>query len=300
MKRALAILLLMLTLTLWGAEGRGHVPAAPLVAQERLELYSYSYLGVEVKPFSDEEFAAFKAKLAPPPEPRNGTLHMVPGEPAYLLRRTGLLITRVLPDSPAERGGLEEGDVIMMIGGARMTAPTDLLTVLRNCTPDCTMHMMLIGKDLRWKYAMPIPEEHADPAHVGYIVPRTLSGENLRKMKAHQLRAIELLASNPVPVKEACDELEAICRLLFKDYTPGCLRIPLRSGDCSITATRYGWNIEVIMQEGGRETKGSVKRWVWEDPRRNFSPAHPGPDVLPETIRRRLLEIDCPQPLAEP
>ncbi len=261
MKRVLAILLLMLTLTLRGAEGRGLVPPAPLAVGERMELYSYSYLGVEVRAFTDEEFAEYRRRLAP--APKHGGIHMVPGELAYLREKRGLIITRVLSGSPAERGGLEVGDVMMTTGGAPLNTPVDLLTVMRNCAPGCTMHMMLIGKDLRWKYAMPVPAPLATPAHVGHIIPRRLDGEHLMQLKKHQARAIELLASCPVPIKEACDELKAICRLIYKGYTPGSLRIPLRAdGTCTITATRYAWNIDVTVEENGRTTTGSLKRWV--------------------------------------
>ncbi len=273
----------------------GKVPPAPLAVGEQLNLYSYTYLGVEVASFTDEEFRAYRARLMPAPMSERG-IRMVPGEPAYLRGKRGLRITRVIPGSPAERGGLEAGDVIMMIGGARMDTPADLLTVLRNCTPGCTMHMMLIGKDLRWKSGMPVPDTLAKPAHVGHIIPRSLNRELVWKLKTHHARAIALLARKPVPIKEACDELEAICRILYTDYTPGCLRIPLRcSANCTITATRYGWNIDVTLTENGVQTTGSLKRWVWERPE-PFSPSHDGPDELPEAIRRRLLEIDTTEP----
>ncbi len=295
MKRALPILLL--TLTLWGAESRVHVPAAALEVGARLNLYSYARLGVEVQAFSDEDYAAYRATLHPAPAPCSGTIRKVPGEAAHLREKMGLRITRVLPDSPAERAGIEAGDVMVHIGGACMQAPTDLLKVLRNAAPGCPLHMMLIGRDRRWKNAMPKPQELSTPAHVGYIVPRVMDADSRCRMKEHQQRAIALLASKPVPIQEACEELEAICRILCRDYTPGSLRIPLRSGDCSITATRFGWNIEVRMEEGGKVTTGTVRRWVWEACEHNVPPSHPGPNVLPESIRLRLLEMVAEQPL---
>ncbi len=304
MNPLLPILLFLLALTLRGAEGQGNAVAAgscrvapaALAVGEQLNLYSYSYLGVEVRAFTKEEFLEYRKRLAPVSLQSNGGMSMVVGELASLRRKRGLLITRVLPGSPAARAGLEEGDVLISLGGASMDTPVDLLTVMRNCAPGCTMHMWLIDRDLRWKYATPVPEALQTPAHVGHLIPRALNRENMWKMKKHQVRAIELLASKPVPVKEACDELEAICRIIYQGYTPGSLRIPLRDGDCTITATRYAWNIDVTMVENGKETTGELKRWVWERPLEKFSPAHPGPDVLPESIRERLLEIDITPP----
>ncbi len=306
MKHLLCLLLLMLALPLMGGEGqaparegegRSRVAPATLEVGGQLNLYSYSYLGVEVRAFTEKEFSEYRRRLAPVPSREGGTT-MVPGQPAYLRTRMGILVTRVLADSPADKAGLEVGDVIVIISGSRMESPVDLLTVLRNCGPGCTMHMMCIGRDLHWKYVMPVPEDRAVPAHVGHIIPRLLSRENQWKMQKHQARAIELLAGNPVPIKEACDELEAICRLIYSGFTPGCLQIPLRTGDgCTITATRYGWNIDVKMVENGVETAGVLKRWVWEVPGKPFSPSRPGPDVLPEAIRRRLQETDTTPPL---
>ncbi len=279
-----------------GGKPGGKVPPASLGTGERMNLYSYTSLGVEVATLSCEQFCNLRKQLVPPPADQSG-LHMVAGEPAYLRRRSGLRITRVVPGSPAEKAGLEVGDIIMTIGGARTDTPADLLTILRNCTPGSVMHMWLIGRNLRWKNSMPVPELLDEPAHVGHIVPRTLNPELVWKLKTHQARAIELLASRPVPIKEACDELEAICRILYTDYTPGSLRIPLRAEEgCTITATRYGWNIDVTLTEQGVETKGSLERWVWDKPYKKFSTANPGPDELPELIRKRLKEIDTTPP----
>ncbi len=296
MKRALAILLLLITLSLWGGAGRAAdgearelVAPASIAGGERLMLYSYTLLGVEVRSFTDEEFAEFQSKLAPVPEGKTRT--MAHGKPAFLDRKTGLLVTRVLPGSPAEEGNIQEGDVIITIGGAPMEKPKDLLSVMRNVPPGSPMHMLLInGKDLQWNIASPRAQGRPEPAVVGHITPRKLCDKCRRKVQQHQARAIELLASNPVPIVDACNELESICRILYKGYTPGCLRIPLREGACTITATRNGWNIDVIMTENGVETLGAVKRWVVPEPQP--APIERGPDVLPEVIRQRLLEMD--------
>ncbi len=288
MKRFLLSMLMMLAFSLAGGdesrtfvcEGRKLVAPAPVEMGESLPLYSYTILGIEVRSFTDAEFREFRESLAP--EPMEATISIRAGEPAFLRRRGGLIITRVVPGSPAECAGLRENDVLMNIGGAAMDTPADLLVVLRNGTPGIPLHMTLI-RECRWLPVQVRPVARPEPVQVGHIVPRVLSKEHTWKMKMHQASAIRLLSGEQVPVKEVCNELEAICRLLCKGYTPGCLRLPLRAGDCCVTATRNGWNVDVSLWENGIETRCTLKRFG-------------GPDVLPEPIRQRLLEIDSSSP----
>ncbi len=288
MKRFLLSMLMMLAFSLAGegesrtlvCEGRGLVAPAPVEMGESLPLYSYTILGIEVRSFTDEEFLEFRQTLEP--EPLDASISIRAGEPAFLRRRGGLIITRVVPGSPADGAGLRENDVLLSIGGAAMDTPADLLVVLRNCAPGIPMHMLLI-RERHWLPAQARPVARPEPMQVGHITPRVLSKEHTWKMKMHQAKAIRLLSMEQVPVKDVCNELEAICRLLYKGYTPGCLRLPLRAGDCSITATRNGWNIDVSLWENGAETRCTLKRFG-------------GPDVLPAAIRQRLLEIDSSAP----
>ncbi len=305
MKQALHILLLMLLLALGCGAGRGLDTAVPpqagvapaaIGAGECLQLFSYNFLGVEVRSFTDEEFEAFYTQLAPYPKGRSYSY--VPGKPAalYSKRKTGLIITRVIPGSPAEKGGLEVGDIFHTIGGASMDKPEDLLCVMRNDTPGTPMHMWLIDKDLRWKRAQPCSVERPEPVAVGHIVTRRLCDHHQQVMQQFQAKVIELLAMEKVPVADACDALESVCRIVYQGrYTPGCLRVPLRSGACSITATRNGWDIDVVMvDEKGVVTKGKLRRWIitQQIDRYGRRKVLDGPDRLPEPIRQRLLEMD--------
>ncbi len=299
MKRALTILLMLLTLTLWGAEqGGARVQAHRLELGEKYMLYSYTYLGIEVRPLTDEEFEAmYKELLIEVPE---GVHHVelstkigerVQFSP-FWKQKVGLVITKVVPGSPAEKGGLVVGDILHDICASEMKTPDNLLCSMRNTGPGVPLHMWLIDKNLCWKHAMPRCTARPEPVAVGHIVPLKLCPQHRAEVDAHQKRAIELMAQDNVDMVELCMHLESISRLLYKGYTPGCLRLPLRSGECSITVTRNWWDVDVIMVEDGVETRGSLKRWV-VTPRSKFeADVADGPRVLPEAIRARLREID--------
>ncbi len=286
MNRLLPILLLMLSFTLWGAEPEGvRVPPARIEHYDKLLLYSYSILGVEVRSFTDEEFVAFHRQLKPWPE--DGIEAVIePGQPASLHRKQGLIITRVVPGSPAEKSGLQEGEVICAINGSRMFKPQHLLSVMRNYQSGLPLKMWLIDRDLRWKTAEPRTEARPEPAVVGHIVPRKLCPKHAAELRQHQARAIELLAREDVQFLDACNTLESICRIIYGGATPGCLQIPLRSGDCSIIAIRNGWEIDVIMTENGVETVCHLRQYHYQVPERELC------YTLPEAVRQRLLEMD--------
>ena len=50
--------------------------------------------------------------------------------------RSGVLITGVLQDGPAARGGLRPGDVVLRVGEAEVKTPTELLTAVAALPPD--------------------------------------------------------------------------------------------------------------------------------------------------------------------
>ncbi len=300
MKRVLTILLLMFALTLRGEDAGEPVlenkPAlvkpAPIVAGEKLMLYSYNFLGVEVSGFEEEEYQNFRDSLEPCPIGRS--YRREAGKPASLLRSapTGLIITRVVPGSPAESCGLKVGDIITHIGGADMSTPLSLLSIMRNVTPGVPMFITLIDSNRCWKFVTARPIERPEPVAVGHIIPRKLCSIHEREMRLNQARAIQLLAMEQIPVEKVCQSLEAICRIIYRDYTPGSLRIPLRAdSDCTITATRNGWNIDVVMEEKGITTKHTLRRWMINS-ELSGKEMKGEPDRLPEPIRQRLLEMD--------
>ncbi len=289
MKRALyTVLLLLLAYSFaewagWlpqGCWGRGDLVPARVKMDEKLPLYAYTFLGIELRSFEEDEYQQFRQSLAPEPEGKH--VRMVPGEPAFLgSGKTGLIITRVLPGSPAEAAGLQENDMLLSVSCASMNNPADLLVVMRNGTAGVPLHLCLI-RDKRWQSVQVSPVARMEPALVGYIIPRQLCAKHAEELENHQSRAIDMLCREQVPVEELCNELEAICQILYKGYTPGCLRLPLRGGDCRITATRCGWTVELRMQEGGQETIARLDRFAKDA------------QTLPDSIRHRLQELELP------
>src|SRR5918994_594965 len=47
----------------------------------------------------------------------------------------GVIVASVVPDGPADRGGLEEGDVIVELGGRPIAHMPDLVLALRTRSP---------------------------------------------------------------------------------------------------------------------------------------------------------------------
>ncbi|HZA88473.1 MAG TPA: PDZ domain-containing protein, partial [Acidimicrobiales bacterium] len=47
----------------------------------------------------------------------------------------GVIVASVVPDGPADRGGLEEGDVIVELGGRPIAHMPDLVLALRSRSP---------------------------------------------------------------------------------------------------------------------------------------------------------------------
>jgi len=107
MRSALFIAALMLP---WWAMGQAPAqPPAPTVLPSRLIMSpSGSYLGVGI-----QEITAERAKALKLPE------------------ETGVEITRVAPDSPAEKAGLKSGDVLLQINGNKVESLEESARLVR-------------------------------------------------------------------------------------------------------------------------------------------------------------------------
>ncbi len=53
-----------------------------------------------------------------------------------LKESTGALVAEVIEDSPAEKGGLERGDIILSFGGEDVATPNELQRIVANTTPE--------------------------------------------------------------------------------------------------------------------------------------------------------------------
>lgn len=69
----------------------------------------------------------------------------------------GALVTRVVPDSPADRAGVERGDVIVGVGGEDVSSPGDLVEAVGSASEDASIDILVVRdgakKSLRAKLA---------------------------------------------------------------------------------------------------------------------------------------------------
>lgn len=59
-------------------------------------------------------------------------------------RNRGLLITRIVPDSPAQRAGLVRGDILIELGGRTVTTPNDVRRVLASRSAGDSINAVVI------------------------------------------------------------------------------------------------------------------------------------------------------------
>src|SRR4030095_16145139 len=55
----------------------------------------------------------------------------------------GILVTRVVEDSPADRAGLRRGDVIVSVGGHSIDSPSDLMREVRDRSPGTSLTLAI-------------------------------------------------------------------------------------------------------------------------------------------------------------
>jgi S1-C subfamily serine protease len=85
----------------------------------------------EPKPSED-----MKPKTPPPAPPRSLG---IAAETVTVGQRTALKVTRVTPDSPAAKAGIEQGDILVAANGAAITGAEVLATALRKSGPSLTL-----------------------------------------------------------------------------------------------------------------------------------------------------------------
>ncbi len=263
MKPALLILLLLATTPLWG--GGAGVPGPP--PEERWELVSDIYLGIEVRPLSLEEWPHYREQLQ--------------AHYGHKPRRPyGLLITRIAPGSPAEKAGLQRGEVLFYNGGCRLASREDLLISLRYCRPGCPLHFVSLRGET-WMMPTVVAEQRDKPIVVGYLTRPRLHAERAAELKPRQARIARMLTGDSPPDLDALhQELNSFCKLLTSGYMRGNLSLDFGLGDCSIRIAHFPAHfdrrISVTMVERGVESNCELKE---------------AGDKLPEAMLLRLREM---------
>ncbi len=203
-------------------------PMAPGALQVGRVVATDVFLGVEGRPITPEEIAACECHF---PE------------------KSGLVITRVVPGSPAEEAGLREGDILLTISGSRIRKPADVLMSMRYCNPGTPLHLSILRvRDKRREgqpkmRRMPLvarPVKRGEPVYIGRIEARTInpSPETAREIERHQSAIVRHLTAK-IPDKEAIyAEFDAISALLPENPMPGHLRLYYTSRGEMLTITR--------------------------------------------------------------
>lgn len=81
----------------------------------------------------------------------------------------GILVTNVYPGTPAERAGIESGDVIESMNDTNLTEKRDLINVLRNQTAGEAIHLVVRRQDQQYRVE---------------LVPATFDDNSARQMMA--------------------------------------------------------------------------------------------------------------------
>ncbi|NOZ03653.1 MAG: PDZ domain-containing protein [FCB group bacterium] len=73
-------------------------------------------------------------------------------------KNTGVLITEVVEDSPAEESGLQAGDIIIKIGKKRIEKPSDLTKAIREYDPGTKVQITVIRDEHKKKFKVTLGE----------------------------------------------------------------------------------------------------------------------------------------------
>ena len=101
------------------------------------------------KPSSDSASSPAAPPATPPTSAPVGMSLGISAESVSLGLRTALKVTRVTADSPAQKAGLEPGDVIVEADGTPITGPEELISVVRKSGPtlELTVRDSRTGRD---------------------------------------------------------------------------------------------------------------------------------------------------------
>ena len=117
---------------------------------------------------------------------------------AYKLSKPeGSLITQIAPDSPAARGGLKEGDIILQLNGNAISRTSDLLNQLNRIAPNQSVDLVLLRDERQRKLTLKLAaapddtpaksttEQHSGGPNLG-LVTRNLNTQELDRLGIRQ------------------------------------------------------------------------------------------------------------------
>ncbi|MGI9244079.1 MAG: S1C family serine protease [Verrucomicrobiales bacterium] len=197
----------------------------------------------------------------------------------------GAVIEMVLPDSPAEKAGLKDYDIITAVGEAAIETPEDLSTTIRGLAPGSAIGITVLRRSkpanlvatLGTRPKMPKPVAQDDP---GINFPPVLGGDadeirrRIEKIQKEMLQGMKLQLDLP-----NLGEGEDIVRMSSKSTSfsddSGSITITTKDGNTHITAKDADGK---LLYEGPAET---------EDDREKLPP-----EVLDRLERFEEMNID--------
>lgn len=254
MKKLLTALLFCIPLALAAPEGQPYGPGPHSPDGECWEIVTDIYIGVQTECLTGEERAAST----------NEWLHLKGAA------MCGLRVKRVLPDSPAEKGGLKEGDIILLNSGCHIASMEDLLMSVRNMRPGDIAHFSILRDGVQMPVSFrigglpqPVVVAHARLLREGEDQPKWCPGAGPRDehpldrglspqaaLAAKQARIAALLAAEVPDLQAIRMEIRNL-NALFPDFgRPGQIRLYYETDFGYVTVTCFQEGVTVTLQSG--------------------------------------------------
>jgi serine protease Do len=114
----------------------------------------------------------------------------------------GALVGSVAPDSPAQKIGLEKGDIVVALNGKPVADSNDLRMNISMMAPDTSVKLMVLRNGTEREFAATLaemPTEHASakPSEEGTPGSSSLNGISVEDLNAQEARQLGLPASTP-------------------------------------------------------------------------------------------------------
>ena len=95
-------------------------------------------------------------------DPLDGTTNYLHGHPQYAvsiaLLEKGVLITAVTKDSPAEKAGIQQGDIMLSVGNIEAKSPSQMMEALANIKPGTVVRVLVLRGDVELAFNVTIGE----------------------------------------------------------------------------------------------------------------------------------------------
>ena len=176
---------------------------------------------------------------------------------------SGIIVVNVFRDSPAERSGLQRGDVIITVNGEQIEDAQWFVNMIRNRAPGDELNMQIVrgGRTIDITAILDeIPEEQ------GRVVVPTGTGAEL-------LRRIGVNVSRSTPELRRQFNIDSMAGLVILGVVDGspAQRMGLREGDVILEINRTRVNEPSDVDGVTRESGRAVILWIERDGRTFFT-----------------------------